>query len=267
MKALKDLTIQELISTEITDCPCGKIHKMPIHGLELGSNALESIGRVFQELTITRAFIICDQNTKQASFPLLLKELKKHSIPYQVFEFPEFHLEPDEQAVGSLIMAFDKSCDGILAVGSGVINDLAKVLASISERPLVTLATAASMDGYASNNASMIQNNLKVSLYYECADVVIADTRILAASPPDLLRAGLGDMLAKYTSICEWRISHLVTGEYYCENVADLVRHSLKRILDLADDLLTGDLQAVEEVFLGLYKTGLAMGYAGISRP
>jgi hypothetical protein len=36
--------------------------------------------------------------------------------------------------------------------------------------------------------------------------------------------AGLWDMLAKYVAICECALN-LVTGAYYCENIAALVRN------------------------------------------
>ncbi len=267
MKKLKECSLKELISTDGIKCECGKIHKMPIKRVEVGENALNSVPEILNELNIKKPFIICDQNTSKAAFPLLMPIFEENKIPYGIFQFEVEHLEPDEHAIGSIIMGFDQSCDGILAVGSGVINDLGKVIASTLEKPLATVATAPSMDGYGSNNASMIQNRLKVSLYYHCPEAIIADTRILQAAPFEMLQAGVGDMLAKYSSICEWRISHLITGEYYCENIADLVRDSLNKILNLADDLLKRDAKAVEEVFIGLLYTGLAMGYAGISRP
>jgi glycerol-1-phosphate dehydrogenase [NAD(P)+] len=83
----------------------------------------------------------------------------------------------------------------------------------------------------------------------------------------EMLVSGLGDMLAKYISIAEWRISHLITGEYYCETVADEVRSALKRCVDNADGLLRREDEAVEAVFEGLVTAGAAMAYAGASRP
>ena len=35
-------------------------------------------------------------------------------------------------------------------------------------------------------------------------------------------------MMAKYVSICEWKFSNVITGEYYCERVAGLVRGAVK---------------------------------------
>jgi glycerol-1-phosphate dehydrogenase [NAD(P)+] len=123
------------------------------------------------------------------------------------------------------------------------------------------------MDGYASASSSMTREGLKISLSSRAADVIIGDTDILCQAPLKLMRSGLGDMLAKYVSICEWRIAHIITGEYYCEEIATLVRGALKRCVDQADALLRREPQAVASVFEGLVVSGVAMNLAGVSRP
>ena len=99
------------------------------------------------------------------------------------------------------------------------------------------------------------------------ASVIIGDIDILKTAPDKMLKSGLGDMLAKYISICEWRIAHEITGEYYCEEIAQLVRDSLKKCVDNADGLLKRDDEAIKAVFEGLIICGEAMAYAGVSRP
>jgi glycerol-1-phosphate dehydrogenase [NAD(P)+] len=123
------------------------------------------------------------------------------------------------------------------------------------------------MDGYASSTSSMTVDGLKMSLNIKCADVIIGDTDILARAPLKMMASGIGDMLAKYVSICEWRISHLINGEYYCPEIAKLVRGSLNKCVNNADKLLKRDPDAVEAVFEGLVVCGAAMKYAGLSRP
>jgi len=176
-------------------------------------------------------------------------------------------MEPDERAMGALAMAMDPSCDVIVAVGSGVINDCCKVMAHACGLPSMVVCTAPSMDGYCSNSASMIQNHLKVSLYNACPEAIIADTDILATAPDIMLQAGLGDMLAKYVSICEWRISHLVHGDPYCEEIAGMVRGCLKKIVDQADGLMRRDPESLKAVLEGLVISGISMAFAEISRP
>ena len=123
------------------------------------------------------------------------------------------------------------------------------------------------MDGYASATSSMSMDGLKVSLNSRCADMIIGDIDILKQAPEHMLKAGLGDMLAKYISIAEWRIGNLITGEYYCERVAQLIRTALKKCVDNAEGLLKREDAAVQAVFEGLVIGGVAMAYAGVSRP
>jgi glycerol-1-phosphate dehydrogenase [NAD(P)+] len=164
-------------------------------------------------------------------------------------------------------MYWQKDWDGIIAVGSGSINDLCKILARASGLPFIIAATAPSMDGFASTSASMLLDGLKQSLPAPCPGGIVADSAVLAKAPMPMLQAGLGDMIAKYVSICEWRISSLVTGEYYCEEVARLVRQTLARCTAAAGGLPQRDPKAAADIAEGLIVSGAAMSFAGISRP
>ena len=120
------------------------------------------------------------------------------------------------------------------------------------------------MDGYASATSSMSRDGVKVSLNSRCADVIIGDTDILKTAPLHMLKSGLGDMLAKFVSIAEWRIAHIITGEYYCEEVAQLIRSAVKKCVDNAAGLLQRDEAAIEAVFEGLVIGGVAMAALAI---
>ena len=79
-------------------------------------------------------------------------------------------------------MHFDPSCDLILGVGSGVINDIGKILANLTGKTYMIAATAPSMDGYASATSSMARSGLKVSLNSCCPAVIIGDLDVLCAA-------------------------------------------------------------------------------------
>jgi len=267
MKSLSEMSLTELLSPEGFDCTCGRRHKVDLRFFRMGDGAVEALPEALALCGVGCPFVISDRNTRQAAWPLVEPVLRRAGIPYGEYTYGENHLEPDEHALGSLAMAFDPRCDGILVVGSGVLNDVGKVFSHALRLPSLIVATAPSMDGYASDNASMVRDRVKVSLYNACPRAVIADTRVLCAAPERLLQAGLGDMVAKYLSICEWRISHLVTGEYYCENVAGLVRASLRRVIESAKGLKRRDETAVRNVMEGLLLSGIAMAFAQVSRP
>ena len=263
------LPLTELLRPEGHPCACGRRHTTDLRGLFLGAGALNELPQALTAAGCKKPFVVSDAHTDVAAGIRIRALLQKSSIPYVSYISPNHHapLEPDERTMGALCMAFDPDCDAVLAVGSGVINDCCKTLAHAVRVPCLVVATAPSMDGYASDNASMILNHIKVSLYNACPVVIIADTDILAAAPEEMLRAGVGDMLAKYISVCEWRISALVTGEYYCENIADMMRTSLAKIRKHADGLIRRDAEAISHVMEGLVLSGVAMGFAKISRP
>ena len=108
---------------------------------------------------------------------------------------------------------------------------------------------------------------MKVSLNNQCPQGILLDAEILAQAPMRMLWAGFGDMVAKYVAICEWRITNLITGEYYCEAVAELTRTALRKIMANADKLVQRDPEAVLAVADGLVLAGLSMAFAGCSRP
>ena len=247
-------------------CGCGKVHSFGGRVLS-GTGVLSQLGQIVLEFSPKKVFVFSDRNTYKAAGAWVCEILEGEKIPYTNYVLPEETPEPDERSVGAAVMHFDRSCDLVIGVGSGVVNDIGKMLSAVAGAQYVIVATAPSMDGYASATSSMTRDGLKVSIDTKSADVIIGDTQILCQAPMQMMRAGLGDMIAKYVSICEWRISHLITGEYYCEKVADLVRQALKRCVENSLGLLQRDEAAVEAVFEGLVIGGVAMKYAGLSRP
>ena len=248
-------------------CACGREHICPVKDVLIGKGVLASLPDEIARLGGKKAFILSDGNTYEAAGKTVCDLLDEAGTPYALFCFDKEKLVPDEKTVGSAFMHFDASCDVIVGVGSGVINDISKLLAACVKVPYIIVGTAPSMDGYASGSSSMERDGLKVSLNTKTPDVIIGDVDVLKNAPEKMLIAGLGDMLAKYVSITEWRISHLINGEYYCEEVASLVRGALKKCVDNADGLLKREETAVAAVFEGLVIGGVAMTYAGLSRP
>lgn len=248
-------------------CACGKRHTATIDDVIVGNGVLRQVPGIIAKYGAKKPFILADVNTFAAAGKTLCDLLDTQGIAYSRYVFQETALEPDEKAVGSLMLHYDHSCDLVIGVGSGVINDIGKILSCVTGHRYIIVATAPSMDGYASATSSMARDGLKVSINTRCADVIVGDIDILKNAPAHMLKSGLGDMLAKYISIAEWRIAHIITGEYYCEAVAQLIRTALKKCVDNAYGLLKREDAAIRAVFEGLVIGGIAMTYAGVSRP
>ena len=247
-------------------CPCGRNHTVAVDDVVIGSGVVNRLPELVRKYG-KKPFVVADVNTFAAAGERVCEILKAAGISYGSFVFKDKALEPDEKAVGAAFMHYDPACDVIVGVGSGVINDICKILSNISGKPYIIVGTAPSMDGYASATSSMSRDGVKISLNSRCADVIIGDTDILKTAPVHMLKSGLGDMLAKFVSIAEWRIAHLITGEYYCEEVAQLIRSAVKKCVSNAEGLLRREDAALEAVFEGLVIGGVAMAYAGVSRP
>ena len=246
-------------------CSCGKIHSHSIKEILIGSGVINQLPSLLADYK--KAFILCDINTIEAAGNKICNILDNAGVLYTCYVINEKTPEPYERSVGSVIMHYDTTCDVIISVGSGVLNDIGKILANVTNNPYIIVATAPSMDGYASKTSSMTRDGLKISLPSKNADYIIGDSDILCKAPIKMLASGLGDMIAKYVSICEWKLSNIITGEYYCDEIAQLVKGSLKKCVDNADGLMNREPQAVLAVFEGLVICGAAMTYAGLSRP
>ncbi|MBQ3869020.1 MAG: iron-containing alcohol dehydrogenase [Clostridia bacterium] len=267
---LCDKSPADLIGKEF-GCACGKIHKTPLSYVDISSGAIKKLPDVIKTHGGRNAYVIADENTLKAAGEYAVSLLDGGGICSVVhllgveegFERPE----PTEQTLGNLVMGYDKKCDIIVGVGGGVVNDMGKLLSKLGHIPYVYVPTAPSMDGYVSDSSSVIYNGVKSSVPSKCPDALVCDTDILAKAPKKLILAGIGDMAAKLISICEWRIGALVTGEYYCEEVAEIMRKYRRLVLDNAGAAVNGDKEAIKSIAEGLTLAGTAMTFAGVSRP
>ena len=249
-------------------CACGKVHACALDRLIVGKGVLAQLPAEIVRFSPARTYVLCDLNTYAAAGKQVEDILAENGFAFEMYILPYERPEPDEESVALAKQHLTPDrADLVLAVGSGVIGDIAKLLAAESGAAYMIVATAPSMDGYASATSSMTVGGLKVSLPSKCASTIIGDVDILKNAPMEMLISGLGDLLAKYISIAEWRISALVTGEYYCKEIAALIRNALADCVQNAQGLLQREEKAVEAVFRGLVLGGVALSYAGISRP
>jgi len=267
MPAFDQMTLEELVRPEGHDCECGKHHVCELQYLKIGRGAVKHVPDMIAAMHKRRPFVVCDGNTYAVAGAKVCEILTAAGIEHACYIIPGDRISPAEWETGSLIMHFDPRCDMLLAIGSGVINDICKVAAHAIGIPSAVVGTGPSMDGYASNSSSMEVNHVKVSLYNHCPVGILLDTEILAQAPMRMLWAGLGDMVAKYVAICEWRIANLVIGEYYCESIAQIMRAAMKKIVGAADGIARRDPDAIQSIAEGLVLAGIGMAYAQVSRP
>ncbi|MBQ8955205.1 MAG: iron-containing alcohol dehydrogenase, partial [Clostridia bacterium] len=134
------LSTEELLMPGGFDCDCGLHHEAPIKFLKIGSGVVKYIPDALKALGAKKPFIVCDLNTKDAAWHFVEPVLKDAGIEYSMFCFNTHkRLEPNEEVMGAVTFAFDKSCDCVMALGSGVINDNCKIIADIAGVPAMVV--------------------------------------------------------------------------------------------------------------------------------
>jgi len=204
--------------------------------------------------------IVCDANTYEA-----LGQRVERELAAQCIMLPGTPV-PDMETV-SLIRRETASADTLVALGSGTINDLCKYASFLDHKPYVAFPTAPSMNGYTSANASIIENGKKQSHAAHLPTAVLCDMDIIASAPIRMLRAGLGDSLARSTAQADWLLSHFIKGTHYDARPFTLLAPYEPALLENAAALGRGDKDAVMKLMEVLLLSGFGMTLAGGSYP
>ena len=267
MTEYRQIDINQYIGKQIR-CSCGRIHETTVKCIDIARGATQRLAAHVQELGYAKIFLVADQNTWQAAGKAAAEELEKAQVACEKLVFQrEDDLVPDEIAVGELEVAFPADTDLVLAVGAGTINDLCKFISWKNHVDYMIFASAPSMDGFTSTGAALVLHHVKTTLETHGPVAVIGDAEILAKAPLEMITAGLGDTLGKYTCLLDWKLAHRINGEYYCREIARMVEEALQRVQALSARLGQQDPEAAEALTKALVLTGLAMSFAGNSRP
>ena len=260
------MNFQPLLEKEM-HCSCGRVHSTDLKAVDIGRGALQRLPGLLRRLGFHKAYLAADVNTWEAAGQKAAAILTSEDFLFESFVLQDPELVPDQAAVGALLLHLPEDVDVVLAIGTGTINDLCKYISRLKGMPYVILATAPSMDGFVSSGAALIVDHVKVTYDAKGPAAFIADTEILAQAPMEMITAGLGDMLGKYTCLLDWKLAHLITGEYYCEHVEGMVRTALRTMLSQSSRIRERDPKVIGAVTEALVLTGIAMRFVGNSRP
>ena len=267
-ETFRNLSIAQLLRPEGFDCACGKHHSAaPLKEVVIRQGAIDDLPAALGRLGIRRPWLVADRNTFAAAGERVRAALDAAGMQYGLYVFPYDNVEPDEYALGSILMTMDERSDGVIGIGSGVINDLCKVTARRCRIPQVIVCTAPSMDGYASTCASMFIDHLKTSLYVSCPAAIIADVDVIRNAPERMIQAGVGDMITKANSLAEWEMAGLVNDEYFCRETCELVRRSAELCYRNVDGIARREPEAIAALMEGIILSGIGVTFVNVSGP
>ncbi|NLK39965.1 MAG: sn-glycerol-1-phosphate dehydrogenase [Clostridiales bacterium] len=256
------------LAKKIEDCSCSLIHTCDIDDFIIEKGANKKIPALLKSYRSQDVVIVSDNNTHPLCGAKIAYELAANGINVtEMVYVRDGILVPDEKAIIQLLEKVTGKTDMIVAVGSGVINDICKYVSFKLKIPYIIAATAPSMDGYASTGSAMIIGNMKVTYSAHVPKAIIGDIDILKDAPFDLIKSGLGDMIGKLSSLNDWMISHIITDEILCDYVYNMTKNAVQKCINDTDGIINRDEDSIRHLMEGLVIVGVAMSYMKNSRP
>lgn len=212
-----------------------------------------------------RLAVVYDEDTEEALGDRVARALSASATVERIRLGSRPHADSD--TLHALVRDLAPGTDGVVAVGSGTINDLCKLAALAIGRPQVVFATAPSMNGFSSVSASLVEGGVKRSIRAKAPVGVFCDLTVLAAAPPRLIRAGLGDSLCRVTAQRDWYLQHRLLDRPYREAPFALLANDERILMRDPHALISGDLTAMRALVRTLILSGLGMTLCDGSYP
>ena len=236
-----------------------------------GPDAADALARALSEWVLgRRAVVIADTRTWQAAGEAARDALSRAGWscePWILPDRPGGKSPVCDDATHAVMSEGVPIADAYVAVGSGVVNDSTKWLAAERGAPYAVLATAASMNGYASANVAPAIRGVKSLAHGRAPRVVAALPSVIEAAPFRLTAAGLGDVIAKPISTADWIVNHRVFSEPFSAEIASIIDSLEPAYLDRPEALAAREPGAIRALSDALVRSGCAMTLHGSSLP
>jgi len=245
-----------------------RIHRMQLpREIIVGKESIDLIGSVCSDLGFTEsALLIAGEKT----FDVAGRRVK------EILEGEGLKIE--EHIISSRTPTVDdvKRCEKkiervkprvVIGIGGGTKIDIAKLSSANQGVPFISVPTTASHDGLSSPFASIKGLSKPYSVKAQSPIAVVADTEIIIRAPYRFIASGCGDVIAKFTSVRDWKLAHERRGEYYAQYTASMSLMSAQHIVENSHLIKPNSEEGLRILLESLVSCGIAMGIAGSSRP
>lgn len=237
--------------------------------LVIGAGVLDQTPALFKKLFPgQKAVIVADTTTYAVAGEAVERYMREAGVELeQAHIFTDPHLYAEWSFIEEL-EAHLKEVDAIaVAVGSGVINDLTKLVSAHLGRKYMVVGTAASMDGYTAFGASITFEGNKQTFSCPAPYGMVLDSEISAAAPKHLAASGYADLIAKIPAGADWMIADVMGAEAMDDFSFGLVQDGLRDALSAPAAVFEGDVEMTQKLADGLIMSGFAMQALQSSRP
>lgn len=247
---------------------CGRRHKVGIKFIEKGK--IEEISEILKKYLPqkNKILILSDNITYEVAGEKIENILKEVGSVKSVILNPEGEkrVTAQEKYLGQIEknLSDEKT---IITVGTGTITDIGKITGNKFNIPVVCFPTAASMNAYTSPVAAYIKEGVKFTISVKSAEGIFMDFETIKNAPYELTKSGFADSLAKSFANTDWKISSIITGEYFCSLPYKIVSEAEKKYIDKGKLIKKRDKKIIEYLMEGLNLGGISMALAGKSSP
>ncbi len=250
------LTREELMPS----CACGKEHSLITEKIFIARGAADAMPDAMGESGLRADFaVIYDGNTRDALGGRIRGAHREIVLDPKGLHADERGVAAAEDKLGGETI--------LVAAGSGTVHVITRFIAAKRGAALISVPTAASVDGFAAGVAAMTLGGFKVTRPAVAPRLVFADTEVFARAPRRLTASGFGDAIGKYVSLADWETARILTGEYWCSGVAELMQTALEEAAAAAPGIAAGEEEGCEKLMQALILSGVAMQLVGTSRP
>ena len=155
------------------------------------------------------------------------------------------------------------STRAIVGVGGGRALDVAKYVAFLAHLPYLAVPTSLSNDGLCSPQSSLTLGGKRRSLPSAMPYGVVIDTAVCLEAPEYLWLSGVGDLMAKFTALQDWRLAFHAVGTPVNDFAALLSDATVLQFVAKPERTLEG----ARLLGTSLMLNGVAMEVCGSSRP
>jgi len=237
---------------------------MPIYS---GDQAVASFLEMCAQQGWESFFLIADHNTYRVLGEEVHQALQGTGRDVELVLLNPEGLHADSVAVSRVLAKYDANPRIFVGVGSGTITDITRFTSHRSRNDFISFPTAGSVDAYTSKNAAMTIGEMKGSIYCHAPIAIFTDIPIIMNAPDKMTASGVADLLGKFTSGADWRMSKLLWDADFNQEIYDRLFENAQRIARNVDGISNRLTDSMSELMACQYESGFCMADFGNSAP
>ncbi len=222
--------------------------------------ALDRLGLYLQRAELHRVVVIQSEGLISTLSTRARDSLDRYTIEAAGW------LDATEISLTSAVDLFSQlpsQVTAIVGLGGGKALDVAKYVASLGRLPYFAVPTSLSNDGFCSPQSSLLVQGKRRSLPAAIPYGLVIDTAVCREAPLALTHSGVGDLVAKFTAVRDWKLAFHACDEPVDDFAALLSDGSVHAFMSHP----MFDADGMRLLATALMMNGIAMVMSGSSRP